>query len=154
MKTRILLALAGLAAGLITPAFSQDEVTPEIHQQIEALNQKFDEAINNHDPAACSACFVFKGVVVDPLGIFVGQQEIEKCYTKVFEVYPSISHQTNKLKLLYNFGGYTGGASDVCGLVSFANSESDGVRSIIYTTDDGTWKIRVMVQEFARASGK
>ena len=141
MKTRILLALAGLAAGLITPAFSQDELTPEIRQKIEASNQTFNEAINNHDPAACSACFVANGVVDCPLGIFVGQQEIEKCYTKVFENFPSISHQTNKLKLLYNFGG-----SDVCGFVSFANSVSDGVRSIIYTPDDGTWKIKVMVQ--------
>jgi len=51
MRTRILLALAGLIAGLITPAFTQDEVTPQIRQQIDALNQKFDEAINNHDPA-------------------------------------------------------------------------------------------------------
>jgi hypothetical protein len=40
MKTRVLLALAGLAAALIRPAFSQDEVTPEMRQQIEALNQK------------------------------------------------------------------------------------------------------------------
>jgi hypothetical protein len=44
MKTRMLLALAGLSARLITAAFGQDEVTPEIRQQIEALNQKFDEA--------------------------------------------------------------------------------------------------------------
>jgi hypothetical protein len=58
MKRRMLLALAGLAAGLIAPAFSQDEVTPEIRQQIEALNQKLDGAINNHDPAGCAACCI------------------------------------------------------------------------------------------------
>ena len=64
MKTRTLLGVAGLATGLITPAFSQDEVTPEIRQQIEALNQKFDEAINNHDPAGCAACCIATAVVV------------------------------------------------------------------------------------------
>jgi hypothetical protein len=61
MKTKVLLAVAGLAAGLITAAFSQDEVTPEIRQQIEALNQKLDEAINNHDPAGCAACCIATG---------------------------------------------------------------------------------------------
>jgi hypothetical protein len=61
MKTRILLALAWLAAGLVTAAFNQDEVTPEIRQRIEALNQKLDEAINNHNPAGCAACCIATG---------------------------------------------------------------------------------------------
>jgi len=110
MKTRILLALAGLAAGLITPAFSQDEVTPEIRQQIEALNQKFDEAINNHDPAGCAACCIATGVVITPVGTFVGQQEIQKCYAEVFQRFSTLSHQVDKITHLCSF------YSDLCGI--------------------------------------
>ena len=142
MKTRILLALAGLAAGLITAAFSQDEVTPEIRQQIEALNQKLDEAINNHDPAGCAACCIATGVVVTPVGTFVGQQEIEKCYAGVFQRFGTLSHQVDKIAHLYNF------YSDLCGFTTYSNNVGGCVRSIIYTPEGDTWKIRVMVVKY------
>src|SRR4029077_18287850 len=116
MKTRILLVLAGLTAGLITAAFSQNEVTTEIRQQIEALNQKLDEAINNHDPAGCAACCIATGVVVTPVGPFVGQQEIEKCYAGVFQRFGTLSHQVDKIAHLYNF------YSDLCGFTTYSNN--------------------------------
>jgi hypothetical protein len=142
MKTKLLLALAGLAAGLITAAFSQDEVTPEIRQQIEALNQKLDEAINNHDPAGCAACHIATGVVVTPVGTFVGQQEIVKCYAGVFQRFGTLSHEVDKIAHLYNF------YSDLCGFTTFSNNLGGGVRSIIYTPEGDTWKIRVMVVKY------
>jgi hypothetical protein len=142
MKIRILLALAGLAAGLITPAFSQEEVTPEIRQKIEALNQKLDEAINNHDPAGCAACCIATGVVFSPYGTFVGQPGIEKCYAGVFQRYPTMTDQVDKISHLYNF------YSDLCGFTTYSNNVGVGVRSIIYTPEDGTWKIRVMVVKY------
>jgi hypothetical protein len=142
MKIRILLALAGLAAGLITPAFGQDEVTPEIRQKIEALNQKFDEAINNHDSAGCAACYIATGVTISPVGTFVGQQEIEKCFVGVFQRYPTLTHEVDKIAHLYNF------LSDLCGFTTFSNNIGGGVRSRIYTLDDDTWKIRVEVVKF------
>jgi hypothetical protein len=142
MKTRILLAIAGLAAGLVTAAFSQDEVTPEIRQRIEALNQKFDEAINNHDPAGCAACWIATGVVVTPVGTFVGQQEIEKCHAGVFQSFGTLSHEVDKIAHLYNF------YSDLCGFTTFSNNLGHGVRSIIYTPEGDTWKIRVMVVKY------
>jgi len=143
MKTHVLLALvAGLAAGFITPAFSQDEVTPEIRQKIEALNQKLDEAINNHDPAGCAACCIATAVVITPVGTFVGQQEIEKCYAGVFQRYPTITQQVDKITHLYNF------LSDLCGFTTYSNNVGGGMRNIIYTLEDDTWKIRVMVVKF------
>ena len=142
MKTRILLALAGVAAVWITPAFSQDEVTPEIRQQIEALNQKFDEAINNHDPAACAACCIPTAVVITPVGTFVGQQEIEKCYAGVFQRFVTLSHQVDKIAHLYNF------RSDLSGLTTYSSNAGTGMRTVIYTRQGDTWKIRVMVVEY------
>ena len=100
MKTHVLLALvAGLAAGLITPAFSQDEVTPEIRQKIEALNQKFDEAINNHDPAGCAACCIATAVVITPVGTFVGQQEIVLPSTRLTTSPDSAANDNGTLKI-------------------------------------------------------
>jgi ketosteroid isomerase-like protein len=142
MKTRTLLAVAGLATGLITPAFSQDEVTPEIRQQIEALNKKFDEAINNHDPAGCAAYCIATAVVVTPVGTSVGQQEIEKCYAGVIQYFATLSHRVDKIAHLYDF------YSDLCGFTTYSNNLGGGARSIIYTHEGDTWKIRVMVVKY------
>ena len=65
---RLVLALVGLAIGFVVPAFSQEkEVTdPEIRQQIEAIDSKFDEACNNNDAAAVAALFTQGAVDVTP----------------------------------------------------------------------------------------
>jgi hypothetical protein len=64
MKIRLLLGLIGLGISFALPIFAQDKedvkpfpftpipAGPQLVQQIEAINQKFDEAFNKHDAVA------------------------------------------------------------------------------------------------------
>ena len=86
MKFRSVVALVGLAIGFAWPTFAQQKgtVDPQIDQQIHALAQKYDEAINKHDPAAVAALYTQDAVRVTALndGTFHGRQAIEKAYAK------------------------------------------------------------------------
>ena len=59
MKFRLLLTLAGLAIGLSAQPRAQEKntVDPQVRQQIEVLNQKFDEAFNQNDAEAVADLF-------------------------------------------------------------------------------------------------
>jgi hypothetical protein len=71
------------------------------------------------------------------VGTFVGQPEIEKCYAGVFQRFGTLSDQVDKIAHLYNF------YSEVCGFTTYSNNVGGGVRSIIYTPEGDTWKIRM-----------
>jgi type II secretory pathway pseudopilin PulG len=59
MKIRSVVALVGLAISFALPTFAQqkDTVDPKIEQQIRALAQKYDEAINKHDSVAIASLY-------------------------------------------------------------------------------------------------
>jgi hypothetical protein len=61
MKTRLLLACAGLAILFAVPAPAQEQntVNPEVRQQIEAALIKFSEAFNKHDAATIAALLLW-----------------------------------------------------------------------------------------------
>ena len=86
MKIRLIVALLGLAISFTVPTLAQQKgtVDPQIDQQIRALAQKYDEAINKHDPAAVAALYTQDAVRVTALndGTFHGRQAIEKGYAK------------------------------------------------------------------------
>jgi len=64
MKIRSVLTLVGLAIGFALPIFAQEKeevkpfpftpipAGPQLVQQLEAINLKFDEACNKHDATA------------------------------------------------------------------------------------------------------
>ena len=112
-------------AAATTPV--ETEVDPNVLKQIEALMQQLDQAIDNHDPAAVVACCAANAVMVHPFGTFVGHQEIEKCYAKVFQSWPNIGSQTDQIVHLYNFH------SDVCGTISYTNNVGGGTRNVTFT---------------------
>jgi ketosteroid isomerase-like protein len=149
MKTHVLLALVGLATGLITPAFTQeqDAVAPEVPQQLEAVIAKLSEAINKHDPAAVAALCTPAGIVITPVGLFSGQQDIEKCYTGVFQRF-KLSDQVEKINHVYKFGR----GEDLCALTRYTNTANGGPgggwRIIVFTRDGDTWKIRNMIVQY------
>jgi hypothetical protein len=72
MKIRFLLALLGLAISFALPTFAQEKeeanafpfrpvlAGPQLVQQVEAINLKFDEAFNKHDVAAVGALYTAK----------------------------------------------------------------------------------------------
>jgi hypothetical protein len=69
MKFRAVVILVGLAISFALPIFAQEKedvkpfpftpipAGPQLVEQIEAINQKFDEAFNKHDAAAVSALY-------------------------------------------------------------------------------------------------
>lgn len=142
MKRRLVLVLIGLA--LAVPAFSQvKEVTdPEIRQQIEAIDHKFDEACDNNDAAAVAALFTQGAVNVTPTGVFSGQQAIEKYFAGIFQQW-HVSDHINKLAHVYEFG------SHLCTIGEWAfkatSQPEGGYRTLVYSRENDNWKIRVMV---------
>ena len=62
MKTRLVVALVGLAISFALPNFAQQTVDPKIDQQIRALAVKFDAAINSRDAVAVAALYAQDGV--------------------------------------------------------------------------------------------
>ena len=67
---RLVVALVGLAIGFAVPAFAQqkDTVDPQIIEQLNALTEKFIEAVDNNDVAAVAALFTEDAVFVTDAG--------------------------------------------------------------------------------------
>src|ERR1700722_15052760 len=82
MKTRLLLALAGIAISFASPTFAQqkDTVDPKIIEQLQEEDKNFEEAYNKHDAAAIAALFTEDAVLVTPHGTFTGRAAIKKKY--------------------------------------------------------------------------
>jgi len=76
-----------LAIGFTAPAFAQqkDTVDPQIIRQYAELSKKFDEAYNNNDAAALTACFTADAVLVNDTGPVYGREAIEKHFADVFK---------------------------------------------------------------------
>jgi len=144
MKMRLLIALVGLAIGFVLPAFAQqkDTVDPQIRQQIDAIDKKLDEAFSENNASAVAALFTEDAILVAPDGIFVGRQAIEKRYADTFQRWPftNFSVQRDQLNAIDN------AAWSVGEWTTNANSQpGHGYRTLVYTRDGDTWKIRVIV---------
>src|ERR1700722_5024093 len=146
MKTRLLLALAGIAIGLISPTFAQqkDTVDPKIIEQLQEEDKNFEEAYNKHDAAAIAALFTDDAVLVTPHGTFTGRAAIEKKYKKEdFEEYNGSDMVTttdritpvgNELHLTRRFrANYQSGGSFI---------KIEGNASPVFVLEGDIWKIR------------
>jgi uncharacterized protein (TIGR02246 family) len=98
MKNRLIFALAGLLIGLSMPAFAQENGTPDpqIAEQLNALEQKFTEAMNNNDAAAVAALFTEDAVLVRPEGPIYGRRAIEKWYGELFRKWRFSDHSAKR----------------------------------------------------------
>jgi ketosteroid isomerase-like protein len=160
MKTHLVFTLVGLAIGFAVPAFAQEKAAtpavpnpfqpipagPALVQQLEAINEKFDEASNKHDAAAVAALYTANAILVTPLGIFSDRNAIEKYFTDVFQRY-NPSDQLTKTSYVYAFGG------DLCAIggwtVTVNGSQRGGGYLVkVYTPVRDTWKIRAAVEKF------
>jgi hypothetical protein len=70
MKFRLLLTIAGLVVGFGGPTRAQEKnaVDPQVRQEVEALNLKYDEAFNQNDAEAVAALFTADAVETGPEG--------------------------------------------------------------------------------------
>jgi ketosteroid isomerase-like protein len=161
MKIRFLLTLVGLAISFAWPALAQEKAAtpavpnpfqpipagPPLVQQVEAINEKFDEAFNKHDATAVAAFYTTNAILSAPLGVASGPSEIEKYYRNLFERF-SPSERSTKMNYIYAFGG------DLCAIggetVTITGSQQAGGYQLnVYTKVRGTWKIRATVSKYA-----
>jgi hypothetical protein len=108
--------LVGLAISFALPIFPQEkeDVKPfllllsllvlKLVQQIEAINQKFDEAFNKHDAAAVGALYTSNAVQTTPQGSFSGREAIEGYIIALFQRH-NPSDRVTKMSYFYAFGG-------------------------------------------------
>ena len=158
MKIRSVVALVGLAISFALPTLAREKeevkpftftpipAGPQLVQQIEAINQKFDEAFNKHDAAAVGALYTANAVQTTPGGSFSGREAIEGYITDLFQRH-NPSDRVTKMTYVYAFGG------DLCALggwtVTIDNSRKfGGYLLIVYTFVGGTWKIRTSVFKY------
>jgi hypothetical protein len=99
MKIRLVVALIGLATSFALPIFAQEEeyvkpfpftpipADPQLVQQIEAINQKFDEAFNKHDAAAVGELYTANAVQTTPQGSF----SVERLSKDILQIYFSVT---------------------------------------------------------------
>src|ERR1700730_5427333 len=98
MKIRLLLALVGSAIGSAAPALAEEKAStpavpnpfqpvpagPALVQQLEVIDEKFDEAFNKHDASAVAAFYTSNAIQATPVGVFSGREAIEKYFTELF----------------------------------------------------------------------
>src|SRR5258708_36113015 len=88
MKTRLIVALLGLAIGFALPTFAQEkESTPSDKDRrvSEVILEQSAKAYNNNDAAALIAIFTQDAVIVTNKGPIYGREAIEKMYTDEFK---------------------------------------------------------------------
>ena len=118
---------------------------PQLVQQIEAINQKFDEAFNKHDAAAVGELYTANAVQTTPQGSFSGREAIKGYITDLLQRH-NPSDRVTKMSYVY-FGG------DLCALGGWTvtidgSRKFGGYLAIVYTFVGGTWKIRTSVFKY------
>ncbi len=119
---------------------------PKIVQQLEAINEKWDEAFNKHDAAAVAALYTANAILVTPLGIFSDRNAIEKYFTDVFQRFTPSDH-VRKISYVYTLGG------DLCAIggwteIVHGSQPAGGYFLNVFTRPGDTWKIRVEVNKY------
>jgi ketosteroid isomerase-like protein len=158
MKIRAEVILIGMAISFALTTFAQEKedvkpfpftpipAGPQLVQQIEAINQKFDEAFNKHDAAAVGALYTSNAVQTTPQRSFCGREAIEGYITDLFQRHQPFDRIT-KMTYVYAFGG------DLCALGGWTVTNNgtwkfSGFLMNVYTQVGGTWKIRASVLKY------
>ena len=146
MKFRLLLFGLVISAAALAHAQEKGMIDPQVREQIEALNVKYDEAFNQNDAEAVAALFTADAIETGPEEAASGQQEIEDRYKIFFEGHPN-SHAT-KLDQVYAIG------SRVCAVAEWSMMQKihtsqpmllkEGYVVTISVREGDTWKIRML----------
>jgi ketosteroid isomerase-like protein len=154
MKIRLVVALVGLAIGFAVPVLAQenDTVDPQTRQEIEALDAKLDEAINNNDAAAAAALFTEDAILMLPLeyaaersGIFSGRPAVEKWFAQKFTEY-HVSDSKGKLDQIHAVDAGVWAVGKWTHNVNFRHTVA--YRAIFFVPVGHSYKIRKMFLEF------
>jgi ketosteroid isomerase-like protein len=132
-----------LAISPVVSAIAQEQntVDPEVRQQIEAAQMKFDDAYNRSDAAAIADPFTPDAVQVweweSAGGVASDQQAIEKRYAA--QLASSPGKLVRKLVQVYQIG------DEICAISAFTHPQSPGKPGhcvTIYVRELDDWKVR------------
>jgi uncharacterized protein (TIGR02246 family) len=103
------LIIPALAISFALPTFAQQKETLDARavEKADPLAGKFNEAVNNNDPAAIAALFAEDAVFVTPDKSIVGPQAIEKQYVDWFQGGRHSNHTTTYDSDSYQITGTT-----------------------------------------------
>jgi uncharacterized protein (TIGR02246 family) len=149
MNIRLPLALAGFALGLVLPTFAEQKNTADqkVEQQIRALAQEYDDAINRHDAVAVAALFTQDGVGQIPeskVSAGHGRQGIEKAYAHWFKgwqvtnYFTTVDRVTPAGNEIRSFGKW----SDIFKGTEGGTQSFEGHYAWFLVREGDTWKIR------------
>ena len=161
MKTRLLLALVGLAISLVLPSFAQQKDvagartaqerdllgSPNALEVFGDLSGKLDEAYNNKDAEAAAALFTENAVLVTPDGIVFGRQAIKERYAETFQRWRITDFLSRRERLrlnaidnaVWSIGEWSGSLQTQTGPVLVW-----GYWSTIYVREGDVWKMRLL----------
>jgi uncharacterized protein (TIGR02246 family) len=149
MNIRLPLTLAGFALGLVLPTFAEQKNTADqkVEQQIRALAQEYDDAINRHDAVAVAALFTQDGVGQIPeskVSAGHGRQGIEKAYAHWFKNWQvrNYSSTVDRVVTVGNEIHSTGRWSDTFQGIEGGATSFEGHYSWVIAREGDTWKIR------------
>ena len=111
MKTRLLLAVAGLAITFALPTFAQQTNTPDpqLRDAFVALNKTLDDAMLKSDASAMAALYTEDAVLVEPnAGPIYGKKAIEKFFVDGFQKMHFTKHISNLEQYSPHIIGTTG----------------------------------------------
>jgi uncharacterized protein (TIGR02246 family) len=96
MKTRSLLALAGLSISFALPMLGQQKETLDAQavEKADPLAEQYDKACNSNVAAAVAALYTDDSVFITPDGPIVGREAIEKQYAEWFKGGHTSNHKT------------------------------------------------------------
>ena len=150
MKTRSLLAFAGLAISFALPIFGQqtNKPDPQLRERLITRIKAHTDALDKNDAAAVAGNFTEDGILVTPGGTIFGREAIEKYYTDVFKqihlsnnhapVDEDSPHMTTDGKQMWATGSWT---ATIKGQ-NFGPVDAKGYWSVIREGDD--WNIRML----------
>jgi ketosteroid isomerase-like protein len=141
MKTRLVVALAGLAIGFALPTLAQEQKTvdPEVRQQIEAVNMQLGAAWQKYDAVAAADQYTLDALkVLDWTGggTYSGRDAIEKELAANFASRPA-DVPSGKLVQLSAIG------DQMTSIEELSAGRWKGYDVKIYVRDADTWKIRL-----------
>jgi ketosteroid isomerase-like protein len=139
MRIRLLLTLAGLAIGFALPISAQEQKTvdPKVRQEIEAVQVKYNEAVNKHDAAAIAALFTEDALQAWESSGGVdsnsGKKAIQRSYELGWEKTPFVG----KVVQVYAIG------NDIAAIEEWSAGDWKGYKVWVFFRDINSWKIRL-----------
>jgi uncharacterized protein (TIGR02246 family) len=135
-------------------------VDPQTIEQFNAINKKYNDAVNNHDAAVVAALYTDDAVFVTNTGPLYGRQAIEKFYADDFKAWHHKKYNSTIDPNSYRIIGTADNVASNGGWSYTAQADAGepflikGRWSAIDTRDGDGWKISMLTWNITPAPAK